>query len=133
MRVLRAMRADKDDGKPETGNTARTLGVRTGGRRRDIVVAASGFVLPETGGMSVSPPPPENLPEHRRPEEYGGISKDPVWELDTDDLPPELLYRSAPEDPYRHGFIEPASPMLLEEYEAFLRMTRRLWQPFQGA
>ena len=131
MRVLRAMKVD-EDGKPETGNTARTLGVRTGDRRRNIVVAASGFVLPETGGMSVSPPPPDNLPEHRRPEEYGGTGRDPAWELDTDDLPPELMYRPAPKDPYRHGFIEPAAPMPLGDYETFLRMTRRLWQPFQG-
>jgi hypothetical protein len=129
MKVLRAMRAD-EDGKPETGNTARTLGVRTGGRRRDVVVAASGFVLPETGGMSVSPPPPGNLEDHRRPPEYGGIGKDPVWELETDDLPPELIYRPDPKEPYRHGFVEPAVPMPLKDYETFLHATRESWQPF---
>jgi hypothetical protein len=130
MKVLRAMTAG-DDGRPGVWeNPARALGVRTRGRRPDIVVAASGFVLPETGGMSVSPPPPENLPEHRRPDEYGGIGKDPVWELDTDYLPPELAYRPDPKDPDRHGFIEPAVPMRLDDYETFLRMTRRLWRPF---
>jgi hypothetical protein len=130
MRVLRAMKAD-EDGKPEIDNTARTLGVRIGGRRPDIVVAASGFVLPETGGMSVSPPPPENLPEHRRPDEYGGIGRDPVWELNIDYLPPELAYRPDPKDPDRHGFIEPAVPMHVDEYEALLRMTQTQWQPFR--
>jgi hypothetical protein len=130
MRVLRAMKAD-EDGKPKIDNTARTLGVRIGGRRPDIVVAASGFVLPETGGMSVSPPPPENLPEHRRPDEYGGIGRDPVWELNIDYLPPELVYRPDPKDPYRHGFVEPAVPMHLDEYEKFLRMTQTLWRPFR--
>lgn len=129
MKVLRAMKVD-EDGEPKSGNTARTQGVRIGGRRPDIVVAASGFVLPETGGVSVSPPPPENLPEHRRPDEYGGIGKDPVWELDTDDLPPELVYRHDPKDPERHGFIELATPMHLDDYETALRATRRLWRPF---
>jgi hypothetical protein len=130
MKVLRAMKAD-EDGTPIIDRTARTLGVRTGGQIPDIVVSASGLVLPETGGMSVSPPPPENLPEHRRPDEYGGIGRDPVWELDTDYLPPELVYRPDPKDPYRHGFIEPAAPMHLDEYETLLRMSWRLWQPFQ--
>jgi|SRR5215211_1051410 len=130
MRVLRAMKADAN-GKPEIDNTARTLGVRIGGRRPDIVVAASGLVLPETGGMSVSPPPPENLPEHRRPAEYGGIGRDPVWELNTNYLPPELAYRPDPKEPDRHGFIEPVVPMHLDDYETFLRMTRNLWLPYR--
>ena len=131
MRVLRAMRMD-EDGEPEIDRTARTLGVRVGGRRPDVVVAASGLVLPENGGMSVSPPPPENLPEHRRPEEFGGLGRDPVWELDTDHLPPELTYRPDPRSPDRHGFVEPAVPMHLDDYEASLRATRGLWQPFRS-
>ncbi len=131
MKVLRAMKAD-EDGKPAIGRTARTLGVRTGGGTQDIAMAASGYVLPETGGVSVSPPPPESLPEHRRPGEYGGIGRDPVWELDTDELPPELAYRPDPGQPYRHGFIEPAAPMPLERYEAHLHATRDLWQLFRG-
>lgn len=129
MRVLRAMKADKD-GRPEFGRTARTLGVRIGGGTQDIATAASGYVLPETGGVSVSPPPPENLPEHRRPGEYGGAGRDPVWELATDNLPSELAYRADPGQPYRHGFIEPAEPMLLDLYETHLRGTRDLWRPF---
>lgn len=132
MRMLRAMKSG-EDGKPEIGGTARTLGVRTGGSTRDIVMASSGYVLPETGGVSVSPPPPENLPEHRRPEEHGGIGRDPVWELGTDDLPAELVYRRDPVQPYRHGFIEPAMPMPFEDYENHLRRTRDLWRPFQGS
>lgn len=131
MRVLRAMKMDKD-GEPEIDRTARTLGVRVGGRRPDVVVAASGFVLPENGGMSVSPPPPGNLPEHRRPQEFGGIGRDPVWELDTDDLPPGLTYRPDPRSPDRHGFVEPTVPMHLDDYEASLRATRGLWQPFRS-
>ncbi|WP_141698985.1 hypothetical protein [Candidatus Marithrix sp. Canyon 246] len=43
---------------PVVGATARTLGIREG---IDILVI-SGKVKPNTGGMSVSPPPPYNLP-----------------------------------------------------------------------
>lgn len=122
-----------EDGKPEIGNTARTLGVRTEGWGRDIVVAASGYALPETGGVSVSPPPPENLPEHRRPEEYGGTGNDPVWVLDTENLPSGLSYRPDPLDPEGHGFIEPEGPMHLDDYKALLSQSRDLWQRLQAS
>src|SRR5688500_8759537 len=131
MRVLRAMKAD-EDGKPTIDNTARTLGVRIGGRRPDVVVAASGFVLPETGGLSVSPPPPANLPEHRRPEEYCGVERDPVWEMNIDCLPPMPTYRQDPNTPDRHGFVEPDRPMHMYEYEAFLRPTQTRWRPVRS-
>jgi hypothetical protein len=35
-------------------------------------------------------------------------SRDPVFELDTDELPEELIYRPDPENPEEHGFLEPA-------------------------
>lgn len=124
-----------DDGRPEVPegrkNPARTLGVRTGHRIRDIDVDRSGMVHPLTGGMSVNPPPPENMAEHRRPSEYGGIGKDPIWELETGMLPPELRYRSDPgAPPGTHGFIEPSAPMGLADYEVALCATRGLWWPF---
>lgn len=130
MRILRAMKTG-EDGSPEIGDSARTLGVRVGGRRPDVVVAASGFVLPENGGMSVSPPPPENLPEHRRPEKYEGTGNDPVWEIDTDYLSRDLVYRPDPKDPDRHGFIEPAKPMHIENYKALLATSQASWQLFR--
>ncbi len=128
MILLRAMTAGEGGRLGIVENPARTLGVRVGGRRADIVVAASGLVLPETGGMSVSPPPPDNLLEHRRPPEYGGIGKDPIWELQSDALPPELTYRPDPSKPRSHGFVEPAWPMLLDDYLDALRSTRGLWR-----
>lgn len=90
----------------------------------------SGMVHPLTGGMSVSPPPPENLIEHRRPPKYGGVGKDPIWELQTEALPSELTYRPDPANPDRHGFVEPAAPMPLDDYRDALRSTRELWRPF---
>lgn len=121
-----------EDGRPQVGDTARTLGVRVEGKRPDVVVAASGVVLSERGGMSVSPPPPENLQEHRRPEEYGGIGKDPVWEIETDSLPSGLTYRQDLKDPEIHGFIEPTEPMQLDVYKALLNETKGRWEVFRG-
>jgi hypothetical protein len=57
------------DGLPETGETGRYLGVRP---VVDIRVGEGGLVGPGMEGMSVVPPPVENLAEHRRPPEFGG-------------------------------------------------------------
>lgn len=85
------------------------------------------MVEPGTGGMSVSPPPVGNLPLHRRPDEYGGRGKDPVFVLDTGKLPTNLHYRQDPEAPHRHGFIEPSHRMSFEEYQGAIHTTRTLW------
>jgi hypothetical protein len=126
-----------EDGRPEIDgpgkNPARTIGVRTSGRRTDIEPDENGMVHPsEPGmehGMSASPPPPEdNLQEHRRPLEYGGIGKDPVWELETEDLPPGLVYTPDHKDPKRHGLIGPSETMSMDDYLAALYRTRNLWR-----
>ncbi len=118
---------EDSDGLPKIGATARTLGVRPNGQFGDIIVTAGGIVFPGTGGMSVSPWPPENLKEHRRPEEFSGTGKDPVWEMDTDDLPAELHYQTDPDMPDVHGFIAPSWWMSLSEYQRALHRTRGLW------
>lgn len=127
MKVLRSMRA-AEDGLPQVGETGRYLAVRRSGRFRDIDVDEGGMVGPETGGVSVSPPPPENLPEQLRPPGFGGYGKDPLWELDTDDLPPELRYCPDPKNPTGHGFVEPAAPMLFEDFERAVHGTRSSWR-----
>lgn len=129
MKVLRAMRTDAE-GNPGIGDDARSLGVRLSGRVRDIPVDGSGLVHPETGGMSVSPPPPGNLQRHRRPPEYGGTGRDPIWEMETDELPGGLRYRPDPERPDGHGLIEPDRTMDVEEYRRLLGGTRSLWRMF---
>lgn len=77
------------DGLPMAGPTARTLGARPGSPPDGDIPIVGGMVRPGTGGMSVSPPPPENLPPHRRPPEYGGKGKDPIWEFETNDTKSE--------------------------------------------
>jgi hypothetical protein len=127
VRVLRAMKRGAD-GLPKLGYSgARTLGARCS---IDIPLREDdGFVEPETDGMSVSPPPPDNLPYFRRPPVFGGTSKDPIWELETDELREELGYRPDPDDPDRHGYIEPSRQMPFEEYQRAIHNTRGLWTP----
>lgn len=119
---------DLDDERPKTGWSARTLGARC---NIDIRIDEDGYVRLELGGISVSPPPPENLPRIRLPRELGGTGKDPIWQIETDELPDELLYRPDP-DPNKegHGFIEPTRVMTFEEYQRALHQTRDLWTLF---
>src|SRR5262249_47423529 len=105
------------DGLPLVGRSARALGVRTPNESTNPDVTATDaadIIQPGTGGMSVAPNDPANLPRLRRPPVLGGTGKDPVWEIDTDDLGPDLQFR---QDSTTHGLIEPARPMTLAEYE----------------
>jgi hypothetical protein len=116
-------------GLPLPGPSARELGVRPG---KDIPVRPTGLVSPETGGMSVSPGSPTNLPLHRRPPAFGGTGKDPVFAIDADDLGAHgLHYRPDPENPVRHGFVEPSREMSLEEYQGAIRSTAASWRRVQ--
>ncbi len=110
------------DGQPEPGMSMRTLGVRV----RDIHPRLDGTVDPKQGGLSVSPTP-EGLPRATRPAEIGGVGKDPVFEIETDELPEELSFRKDPNNPDMHGFIEPAYPMKFEHYQRRIRETSALW------
>lgn len=120
-----------EDGLPEVGASGRYLGARHRGRFRDIDVDENGMVHPGTGGTSVSPPPHANLPEHRRPPEFGGYGGDSVYEFDVGKSPSELLHRPDPKDPARHGFIEPAWRMTFESYQRAIYETRGLWRLVQ--
>jgi RHS repeat-associated protein len=111
----------EEGGGPKLGDTARTLGVRLG---IDIAPGPNGFVMPGTGGMSVAPITPLNLPVHRRPRMLGGTGKDPVWGIHTSLLGPKLIFR---QDSSSHGLIEPAIPMSFSEYRNALAETRYGW------
>jgi hypothetical protein len=129
VKLYRSMKVAAD-GLPEVAATARTLGVRRGDQvpTNDVNAVAPGDpVPPGTGGMSVAPDDPANLPKARRPAEYGGLGKDPVWVIDSDDLPPVLEFR---QDSPTHGLVEPAAntTLTLAEYEAALESTRGLWR-----
>jgi len=121
--ILRAMKLGENS-LPKPGWSARTLGARC---NIDVPIAEDGRVSPGLGGMSVSPPPPENLPPIRLPRELGGKGKDPLWEMNTDELPDRLIYRPDPDNEDTHGFLEPGRVMTFEEYQDALHSTQISW------
>lgn len=134
MRVLRGMRPAAD-GLPRLGPTPKTLGARPGAAagEGDIVMDERGMVRPggegEPEGMSVSPPPADNIVYFRRPPEHGGTAKKlKLYEMDTEELPDELVAMSDPENPEGHFLIAPAYEMSFEEYQGALESTRDLWR-----
>ena len=75
--------------------------------------------------MSAAPDEPANLPKNRRPPQVNaGTGKDPVWEIDTDELGPNLHYY---QDGPTHGVIGMKEPMTLDELEQALAATRARW------
>src|SRR5215471_8520118 len=121
--LFRSMREERH-GSPQVGPSGRTLGVRPG--HDTLAIRDDELVVPGTGGMSVSPRDPRNLPEHRRPPSFQGTSRDPVWRIDEEQLPSSLTYRPDPRN-VRHGFIEPAAAMTLQEYQHALASTQTCW------
>jgi hypothetical protein len=112
-----------ETGFPVVEESAKGLGVRING---DIPVT-DGLVLPLTGGMSVAPQTPYNLPIHRRPSNLGGTGKDPIFEINTNNLPTGLYYL---QDKPNHGTIQPVFPMPYETYKSILSSTKYLWKPY---
>lgn len=123
-RTLYRSMKESFDGLPELGASSRLLGARP---EFDSPVDANGYVEPTTGGMSVSPDGPLNLPPHRRPREFGGYGRDSVFKVDESTLGGELRFRPDPDNPDTHGFVEPARRMTFEDYQMALGSSRMLW------
>jgi hypothetical protein len=123
-KILRAMRTDENR-KPRCGSEPNMLGVRP---NVDIRADAHGRVTGGQGGLSVTPDDPKLLPPHVRPQRFGGKGKLPVFELLIRDLGATLSFRPDPDRPERHGFVEPAKPMHLDEYQAALAASQPAWK-----
>ena len=124
----RAMTPD-GNGLPTVGRTARSLGVRAS----DVTVGPDGSIAPGTGGMSVAPGSPWNLPHHRRPRSLGrgstGHVEDRVFEIAGDRVEAQsLVVRPDERRPALHAFVEPATEMPLGDYERALAATRPAWK-----
>lgn len=123
-RLFRAMK-ESADGFVEIGESARALGIRPG---IDVPVSKpEEMIQPGQGGLSVSPDDPMNLPAFRRPPEFQGVGKDPVWMITEAELGPDLRYRPDPASA-DHCFIEPARAMTLGDCQLALARTRALWR-----
>lgn len=133
-----------DQGKPKIGRSPRMLGVRLG---TDIDVEkmprnwldSEGYLRSPTErinsgnlvdvavrnnkGMSSSLSI-EMLPDFRKPPEFGGRGKDPLWQIDNRRILGDL---EAVQDSPTHVSIMPRKTMLLEKYETALANTQTFW------
>jgi hypothetical protein len=136
------------DGKPKIGRGARFLGVRLDSKDIDIeqmprgYLDEQGYLLPESErklngdfvevairndkGMSVSLSI-EGLPPSRKPKEFGGYGKDPLWKID-DSLIIGDLQAVQDSSSSTHVTITPSVTMSLEKYEAALANTQEYWE-----
>ena len=131
-KIYRGMK--QDQGKPALGPTPMTLGARV---PEDIYADASGLVYPGIGGMSVSPSL-LTLPYFRVSKRLRALRPDAtgsnelcVWSMGVGNfadgfLTAQLQLRLDP-DNEKHGFVEPAVSMSLDEYQNALISTRDLW------
>jgi hypothetical protein len=136
------------DGKPKIGRTARLLGVRPDSEDIDIeemprgCLDEQGYLLPESQrkldgdlvavaisndkGMSVSLSI-EGLPAFRKPKEFGGNGKDPLWKID-DSIIIGDLQAVQDSSSSTHVTITPSVTMSLAKYEAALANTQEYWE-----
>jgi hypothetical protein len=137
-----------DGAGPAVGRGALLLGVRVGpGENDDINPNVDGCVEPARGGMSVSPSV-EALPPHRLPRrlqkkypqrfpEASGPNGVHCWSMGegpfvTERVADRLRLRLDPDDPERHGLVEPDDRMKTEDYEDALAATRNQWRKWEG-
>lgn len=84
------------------------------------------MVNPDSGGMSVSPFTPLNLPDFRRPPEFQGTWSDPVWCINSIWIEGNTRLQFRQDTP-THGNIEPNARMSLQDYRNALGETQFLW------
>jgi hypothetical protein len=136
-RLYRAMYAEGN--KPKVGAAATALGVRVPpDKHADLPAGNDGMVEPGTGGMSVSPAW-RLLPVHRilrrlrtKFPRAAGSNQLFCWRFGESGfaaalISDQLMFRPDPEKPDRHGLVEPAQQMKVEEYQAALAATRDQW------
>lgn len=135
----------EENGKPKVGRSARLLGVRLG---IDINVEEmpkdwldnQGSLRPETERKSTGEPVVvairstkgmstslsiESLPAFRRPTAFGGMGRDPLWQIEDSKISGDL---EAVQDSATHVSIMPRVTMLLEKYETALASTQNDWE-----
>ena len=113
-------------GVPALGESARKLGVRKGTDLTVETVGDTETAKHDKKGMSTSPNSPKNLPSHRRPSEWGGTGKDPVWEIDSSDLNTDKIEWHE-DDPGKHGIVRPTRDMPYSEFKSELEGTQSKW------
>jgi hypothetical protein len=135
----------EQNGKPKIGRSARLLGVRPSvdidveqvpagcvdeqgylrlETEREYAEDTVAIAIRNAKGMSVSLSI-EGLPAFRKPAQFGGTGRDPLWQIDDSKITGDL---EAVQDSPTHVSILPRATMLLEKYEAALANTQNAWQ-----
>jgi hypothetical protein len=131
----------EENGKPKVGRSARLLGIRPGidvdvvkmprdcldiqGYLRSEAARQStgdlvNVVMRSTKGISTALSI-ESLPAFRKPAVFGGVGRDPLWQIEDSQIGSDL---EAVQDSATHVSIMPRVSMLLEKYEAALTNTQ---------
>ena len=135
----------EQNGKPKIGRSARLLGVRPGidinveqmpvgyldeqgyllaESKREFRAELITVAIRDTKGVSVSLSI-EALPAFRKPPQFGGTGKDPLWQIDDSNIAGDL---QAIQDSPTHVSILPRVTMSLERYESALANTQNDWE-----
>ena len=77
--------------------------------------------------MSVAPDDPRHLPPHRRPVEFDGTGRDPLWRIRVQDLSADLRAVSDPRNP-NHWLVAPGRAMTIDDLRAAVEETRDFWE-----
>ncbi len=65
------------------------------------------------------------LPAFRKPQEFGGTGKDPLWQIDDCQILEDI---EAVQDSPTHISIMPRRTILLEKYETAIANTQDYWE-----
>jgi hypothetical protein len=121
VKLYRAMKVGPD-GLPQIGTRRNMLGVRpTDPNNKDPRRRFDVSAINDTDTVS----PGEGLSTSLDPGTIRASSGEAVFEIETDDVPPELAPN--PDRP-PHCLIEPSSSMTLREFQNALEETRDLWK-----
>lgn len=82
---------------------------------------------PRGKGMSVCPDEPERMYDERKPRAMGGRCPLALWKIEEERLGNKLRFRADSGDLPRHGVVEPAYEMLLQDYRVAIQDTRESW------
>jgi hypothetical protein len=123
----------EENGMPKLGQSATTLGIRTG---KDIVPDNMGMVHRPNfdpgmaNGLSCAPSIGD-LPRFVLPVSWGGLNKHTVvWKIAVADLASELIAQqdSAKNARRKHVSLGPSSTMSMADFEAAIEATRSKWK-----
>lgn len=134
--IFRCMKREPNNSqKPKCGPNRSSLGAKIGippppagqdMKEFDIWEDFNGCLHPASGGMSVAPDSPMNLPLSRRTKKWDGLAPGnfEVFKLEVNNLPESLALRL---DTQTHGVVEPVVSCKSSVFQSELCSTKPNW------